>query len=285
VDLTGPLRDVLGIALGLLTGALSGAFGVGGAVISTPGVRLLGASTFVAVGTTLPSIIPGAASATIRYARSGLVDWRVVAGSTPAGVVAAVLGSLLSHSVPGDGHVLMVLTAVIIGITAVRMARTPAVADRSERAERAERADDGASDADADATPVATDGVRRSVGLVAAVGAAAGLLSGLLGLGGGLVLVPALNRALRLPLKAAVATSLACVGILAVPSTVTHALLGDIDWRLALLLTVGVVPGARLGAGLSLRASERGLRLSVACFLGGLAAVYGVSELVVALRR
>jgi len=280
VDVTGPLRDVLGIALGLLTGALSGAFGVGGAVISTPGVRLLGASTFVAVGTTLPSIIPGAASATIRYARSGLVDWRVVAGSTPAGVVAAVLGSLLSHSVPGDGHWLMVLTAVIIGITAVRMARTPAVADR---AERAERADDGASDADA--APVATDGVRRSVGLVAAVGAAAGLLSGLLGLGGGLVLVPALNRALRLPLKAAVATSLACVGILAVPSTVTHALLGDIDWRLALLLTVGVVPGARLGAGLSLRASERRLRLSVACFLGGLAAVYGVSELVVALRR
>ena len=280
MDVTGPLRDVLGIALGLLTGALSGAFGVGGAVISTPGVRLLGASTFVAVGTTLPSIIPGAASATIRYARSGLVDWRVVAGSTPAGVVAAVLGSLLSHSVPGDGHWLMVLTAVIIGITAVRMARTPAVADR---AERAERADDGASDADA--APVATDGVRRSVGLVAAVGAGAGLLSGLLGLGGGLVLVPALNRALRLPLKAAVATSLACVGILAVPSTVTHALLGDIDWRLALLLTVGVVPGARLGAGLSLRASERRLRLSVACFLGGLAAVYGVSELVVALRR
>ena len=118
----GPLRDLLAIALGVVTGMLSGAFGVGGAVISTPGVRLLGASTFVAVGTTLPSIIPGAMSATVRYSRDGLVDWRIVAGAAPAGVATAVIGSLLSHGVPGEGHWLMVLTAVIIGITALRMA-------------------------------------------------------------------------------------------------------------------------------------------------------------------
>ena len=94
-------------------------------MISTPGVRLLGASTLVAVGTTLPSIVPGAVAGTIRYARDQLVDWRVVAGVAPAGVVAAVVGSLLSHVVPGDGHWLMVLTAVMIGFTALRMARTP----------------------------------------------------------------------------------------------------------------------------------------------------------------
>jgi uncharacterized membrane protein YfcA len=260
LSVTGPLGDVLAIALGVLTGALSGAFGVGGAVISTPGVRLLGASTFVAVGTTLPSILPGAVAGTIRYHRDRLVDWRVVAGAAPAGVVAAVVGSLLSHVVPGEGHWLMVLTAVIIGITALRMAATP--------------------DEDRDGG----DPPRRSGMVVAGVGTGAGLLSGLLGLGGGMVLIPAFHQVLRLPLKATVATSLACVGILAVPSTVTHAVLGDIDWRLAFLLAVGVVPGARLGAWLSLRASDRRLRLAVAGFLGLLAAVYGVSELVAALR-
>jgi len=238
---------------------LSGALGVGGAVISTPGIRLLGAPAFVAVGTTLPSILPGAVSGTIRYARDHLVDWRVVAGAAPAGVVAAVVGSLLSHRVPGDGHWLMVLTAVVIGVTAVRMVRTPA--DR--------RGD----------VPV-----RHRLPVVAAVGAAGGLLSGLLGVGGGLALVPGFNQVLRLPLKATVATSLACVGILAVPSTVTHAVLGDIDWRLAFLLALGVVPGARLGASLALRASDRRLRSAVAGFLGLLAVVDGVSELVAALR-
>ncbi len=116
------------------------------------------------------------------------------------------------------------------------------------------------------------------------MGAGAGLLSGLLGLGGGMVLVPAFHQLLGIRMKATVATSLACVGILAVPSAVTHAFLGDIDWRLAFLLAVGVVPGARLGATLSLRASDRRLRLAVAGFLGLLSAVYGVSELVAALR-
>src|SRR2546421_2724482 len=114
----GPLRDALTLGVGLLTGVLSAAFGVGGAVLSTPGIRLLGASAFVAVGTTLPSIFPSAASGTARYVREGLVDWRAVRWSAPVGIAFAVAGSLLSHAVPGNGHWLMVLTALLLGMTA-----------------------------------------------------------------------------------------------------------------------------------------------------------------------
>jgi len=115
--------------------------------------------------------------------------------------------------------------------------------------------------------------------MAAGVGAAAGGLSGLLGLGGGLVLVPGLSEVLGLPLKRAIATSLACVGIFAVPGTVTHAFLGDIDWRLALLLTVGAVPGARLGAAVAIAAKDRRLQLVVAVVLGATAVVSAFSEL------
>ncbi|MDP8936855.1 MAG: sulfite exporter TauE/SafE family protein [Actinomycetota bacterium] len=257
----GLVRDALAIVVGFAAGMLSGAIGVGGAVITTPGIRLLGASAFVAVGTTLPSILPGAVAGTARYAREGLVDWGVVAAAAPAGVVAAVAGSLASHSVPGDGHWLMVLTAVLVGVTAVRMLRPP----------------------DEDDPPVGR-GRPRSRLRAAGVGGAAGLLSGLLGVGGGIILVPGLSQVVGLELKATVATSLACVGILAVPSTVTHAALGDIDWRLALLLAVAVVPGARVGAALSIRARERRLRLALGAFLAVVAVGYGVSELTFALR-
>ena len=258
----GLARDALTVLVGLAAGALSGAVGVGGAVISTPGVRLLGASAFVAVGTTLPSILPGAVAATARYAREGLVDWRVVRGAAPAGVVAAVAGSLASHAVPGEGHWLMVLTAVLVGFTALRMLRPPE--------------EDESRDGEHDSRP----SLLRSAG----VGGAAGLLSGLLGVGGGIVLVPGLSQVVGLGLKATVATSLACVGILAVPSTVTHAALGDIDWRLALLLAAGVVPGARVGAALSIRARERRLRLALGAFLAMVAVGYGAGELTAALR-
>lgn len=255
----GLVRDALAVLLGFAAGMLSGAVGVGGAVISTPGVRLLGASAFVAVGTTLPSILPGAVAGTARYARAGLVDWRVVRAAGPAGVVAAVAGSLASHAVPGEGHWLMVLTAVLVGFTALRMLRP-----------REEAPTVGPS--------------RCTTGRAAGVGGAAGLLSGLLGVGGGIVLVPGLSQVLGLDLKATVATSLACVGILAVPSTVTHAALGDIDWRLALLLAGAVVPGARVGAALSIRARERRLRLALGSFLAVVAVGYGAGELTAALR-
>jgi uncharacterized protein len=257
----GLARDALTFVVGVAAGVLSGAIGVGGAVISTPGVRLLGASAFVAVGSTLPSILPGAVAGTARYAREGLVDWPVVGLAAPAGVAAAVAGSLASHAVPGGGHLLMLMTAALVGFTAVRMLRAPpddrrtAARSSSHRPARA-----------------------------AAVGAAAGLLSGLLGVGGGIVLVPGLNQLVGLDLKATVATSLACVGVLAVPATVTHAFLGDIDWRLALLLTAGVVPSARLGASLSIRARDRRLRLAIAVFLGLVAVAYGIGEVTAALR-
>ena len=133
----GPLRDALTILTGVATGTMSGLFGVGGAVISTPAIRALGASAAVAVGTTLPSIIPGAASGTARYMREGLIDGRVVRWTAPAGIVAAVLGSWLSKIVPGEGHLLMLMTAALLGFSAWRMyatrSREPAVAAESRR--------------------------------------------------------------------------------------------------------------------------------------------------------
>jgi len=97
-------------------------------------------------------------------------------------------------------------------------------------------------------------------------------------------MVPAFNQFVGLRLKETIATSLVCVGILAIPGTVTHALLGDIDWRFAVLLAVGVIPGARVGAVAAIRAGRERLRLVVALFLGVIAMIYGVGE-IIALAR
>jgi uncharacterized protein len=256
----GPLRDVLALLVGFVTGVLSALFGIGGAIVSNPGLRALGAAPLVAVGTTLPSILPGAVSGTLRYRREGLIDWRLITPAAVAGVLAVVGGSLLSHAVPGHGHLLLLLIAVLLGVTAWRTAFTPA-------------ADPPGPDPAAAGPPV---GRRRW--LAAGIGLAAGLLSGLLGVGGGVIIVPAFTELLSLPLKSAIATSLVCVGIFAVPATVTHAYLGDVDWRLAALLTVGVIPGAQVGAALAIRTAERRLRPAVGAFLALVAVVYLVTE-------
>jgi uncharacterized membrane protein YfcA len=267
----GPLRDALTVGVGVITGVLSAAFGVGGAVLSTPGIRLLGASAFIAVGTTLPSIVPSAASGTVRYRRERLIDWRAVRWTAPVGVAAAVIGSLASHAVPGDGHWLMVATAGLLLFSAWRL--WPArLASR-----------DGPQHDDApDGTLEGAD--RASPAAFAAVGAAAGALSGLLGIGGGVLMVPGFTEIVAIPIKRAIATSLVCVGVFAIPGTVTHALLGDIDWRFAAFLALGVIPGARLGASLAIRATDRRLQTVVALFFGLIALGYGTAEVVAAVR-
>jgi uncharacterized protein len=259
---------------GFGTGVLSGMFGVGGAVVSTPAIRALGASPVAAIASTLPSIIPGAISGALRYHREQLVDVRVATWTAGAGILAAVSGALLTDLVPGDGHLLMLLTAALVAFSAYRLSRPVAVAE-----EPADLLVEGVTDAGPAAEVHREGALRADWWRLVLVGLAAGGMSGLLGIGGGIVMVPLFTGWIRLPIKAAIGTSLACVGVLAIPGTITHMLLGHIAWLYALPLCIGIVPGARVGSNLAIRSSDRTLRLIVGIGLGAVAAVYFVGEL------
>ncbi len=250
------LTVVATVLVGVLAGALSALLGIGGATITTPAVRVLGASPILAVGSTVPAILPGAISGSLRYAREGLVDWSLALSTGISGSLFALLGAWTSDHV--DGRILMVLTAVLMlwsGISVVR-------GGRSGPAPEGEPA-----------------GERPSMVVLGAVGAGAGFVAGLLGVGGGIVLVPAMTGLLRVPMKRAVASSLVGVAIFSIPALITHAVLGHIDWSYAVPLMVGVVPGARLGARLTLRQSDRSVRRLFGILVIVLALVYGGSEL------
>lgn len=259
------LRIALTLLAGVATGVLSGMFGIGGAVISNPSIRALGASPIQSVGSTLPSIIPSAVSGALRYRREGLLRGRVIMWTGPVGAAASVGGALLSDLLPGDGHLLTMGVALLMGYTAARTARrAPAV--------------DPAPEGDVEMASTRSGTPHDDAWRLVVIGLAAGVLSGLLGIGGGLLMVPAFTGWLGMPLKETIATSLSCVAIIAVPGTVTHAVQGHVDWSFALPLSIGVVPGARLGAHLTIAASDRVLRVVVASGLGVLGAVYGTIE-------
>jgi uncharacterized protein len=251
------VQVLLTLLVGFLAGILSGMFGVGGAVISTPAIRALGATAFQAIGSTIPSILPSSISGSLRYNREGLIRFRVAAWVCACGVPATVLGSRLSETVPGNGHVLMIVTAALVAFTAFRTAFPRQV-------------------------EVST-ALRDEWWRLAIIGIAAGGLSGLLGIGGGILMVPAFSAWVGMPLKETIGTSLACVGVFAIPGTITHALLGHIDWTFAVPLAIGVIPGARIGAHFTITSSDRVLRYTVGAALGIIAIIYAAGE-ILALR-
>lgn len=272
--MTYQLLAVLG--LGFTAGILSGMFGVGGAVITTPGIRVLGATPIEAVGSTVPAILPGAISGTYRYARAGLVNWQIGIVCGVFGAVSAAGGAVASDRV--DGHLLMVFTAALLLVSGASILRSGLVprGQPSLLADPVPADDVGIDLSVVDDAPTHTP---ASIPLLAIIGAASGFLAGFLGVGGGVVMVPAFTAVLKIPIKEAVASSLVAVAIFSVPALVSHAWLGHVDWSYALVLIVGVVPGAQVGSRLTLGSSDHLVRVLFGGFLVVLALVYGVGEL------
>lgn len=231
--------------VGVGAGVLSGAFGIGGGVLTTPAIRLLlGYPELIAVGTPLPVIVPTAIAGAVAHARSGTADVRLGLLIGALGVPAAVAGALLTPVVGGTA-VLLVTAGAIIAV-AIDMLR-----GNSSRG----RASTDTSPSD------------RRPSVLVALALSTGLYSGFLGLGGGFVLVPLLNRVLGMPVKRAIGTSLVSIAVLAVPGSLTHWALGNVDVGLAAALAVGAVPGALLGARLNAWAAERTIRVAFAVML------------------
>lgn len=247
------------LAIGLVTGYLSGQFGIGGGIVTTPALRLLlGQPELIAVGTPLPVIIPTAAAGAASYLRRGLADTRVGVTLGLVGGAFSVAGAWAATRV--GGSVVLLVTAALISYMAVDMAllalRTRE--DGPERTAHAERS--------------------RSWLWLGALGAATGVYSGFLGLGGGFVVVPALVRFFAFPAKRAVGTSLIAVTLLAIPGSITHYLMGNVDLGLAMALAVGVVPGALLGAKVTAMAKEKTVRVAFAALLLAVGLVLALTE-------
>jgi uncharacterized membrane protein YfcA len=247
------VRWVLFAGAGLVAGAASGMLGIGGAALSTPLLRFLGVSPHLAIGTTVPVILPSTLTAAYTFRRADLVDARVAVWTAAAGAVAAPAGALATRHTSGHG-LMLVLAGILLALGIQSLSPGTAAEQTAEPP-------------------------RRDPVLLLALGAVAGFFSGLLGIGGGFLLVPVYIRGLRFPVKRALGTSLAVITLTTLPNIAAQAYVGNVDWRVAGLLTLGVVPGARLGALVAVRAPERVIRPVVAVAVVGVALVYAALEL------
>lgn len=254
------MTALLFVAAGAASGFFSGALGVGGAALATPLVRFLGVDPFLAIGSTVPAILPSTLTGAYTYAKAGLVDRRSVLWTSLGGSAATVAGAYATRAIPGDGHLLMVITAVVLLFLAVRL-----IPSRGH------------------VEPVSVP--HTSALALTGVGAAAGFFSGLLGIGGGFLMVPLFLRVMRMPTKVALGTSLAVITITVVPNIAAQWAVGNIDWRVAGLLAVGVIPGARAGAKAAIRANQRFLRIAIAVSLATVALMYGIFETIALVRQ
>lgn len=241
------------LLVGAGMGFCSGLFGLGGSSIGTPILRLLGVPASLALASPLPLTLPSAIGGAIAYRQSGLIHQRIALLTSLWGLPGVVAGAWLTEFLPGT--VLMLLTALfILGVGAYGLS---GLRNRSR----------------IEAKPQLRDRLLPYWSLLL------GFINGLLANGGGLLLVPLYQLGVGLGLRAALATSLVTVALMAFPATLVHAVLGHIDWALTGWLAIGVFPFTYLGGRLALNLPNLILTRLYSLFLIGLALYFGYNEI------
>lgn len=220
------------IVVGLVSGFLSGIFGVGGGILIVPAlVLVLRLDQRLAHGTSLAAVLPIALSGTLGYALDNKIDWTAaLCLALGSATIGAVVGTHLLQLVPRRG--LALAFAGVLALTAVRMA-----VDNSDAAGRG-------------------DLTVWTVVVFLLIGILAGTLAGLLGVGGGIVMVPAMVLLVGISAVVAKGTSLAVIIPTAIVGTRRNVLKGNADLRIAALVGFSGVASSFLASRISLELDE-----------------------------
>ena len=238
--------------------------GLGGGVFLVPFLNvLLGFPINVAAGVGLTTVIATSSVVARGTGRSGVVNLRLGMVLQIAAAAGGYFGGASARRIPE--HVLqLTFAAVTAGIAALmlsRLERRNVILDTSVDPGRF-----GAGYHDDESGQGIVYRVRR---LPAAIGVslAAGSISGLLGIGGGILQVPALNTWCGVPMRAAAATSAVMIGITAAASAPLYYARGDVIPPLAAAAVLGTLMGSRAGLWFGARARARWLKLLMAAVL------------------
>jgi len=217
---------------GLIAGTLGGLLGIGGCVIMLPAlVFLFGYPLPLAIGTTITAVILTATSGAIGHIRLRNVDSSTAKVVSVSGAIGALAGSVIFLYISRDIWLLSIILGLAFLYVSIRMVYEGILRRKVEEREGRE--------------------VPGHNSLKAMIGFLVGIITGVVGLGGGYALVPSFIYILNSPVKIAVGTSLASFISMAVVSGAFKLYQGVVDVIAAVFLGIGTIIGAQIGARLT----------------------------------
>jgi uncharacterized membrane protein YfcA len=278
--------------VGLFAGCLGALVGIGGGIVLVPTLVLaFGVDIKVAVATSLIAVVATSTSAGSVYVGNGLANMRLGMSLEIATTVGGITGGVVAVMI--SPTVIAALFSVMMLVTAVLTIRK---ADPEVEDEAPEGAEEGPLEGHEEQGRLAGSYVDAHLGrrvpyevhrlpLGSAISFTAGILSGMLGVGGGFIKVPAMNLGMRVPIKVAAATSNFMIGVTAISSLFVYFARGLVHPLLACPVAIGVVGGAFSGTALAHKVSPGALRKVLALVLLGVAVQMALKAFGVSLGR
>ena len=273
------------VLLGFAVGVLTGLFGVGGGFLLTPALKaLFGVPYPVAVGTDLVQIFLTGTVSAYRHGRAGNVEWRLGLVLGAGGVAGAELGVRIQNALASIGEVgvsgsrVTLLDLVLGGLFVALLAAVAALIWRETRSGNGVDTRVGRALRAVRLRPVIalprSDLAGVSVWVPLVMGIGVGVLTGLMGVGGGFVNFPLLIYVLGVPTHVAIGTSAVQVLLASGYGALRHAGQRHVELPLVLFLTAGSVLGVQVGVRLAKRfRGPRIRRLFAGVMLLGIAVI------------
>ena len=232
--------------VGVFIGILAALFGLGGGLLIVPALNFLGVEIHHAVGTSSAAVVFTSLSSALAYSRQKRIHYRVGLLLASTAIIGAYVGAVMTSLLnPAQLRVIFGATLILVAIKTYR----------KKVAEPAE---------------VRIEDVRINYRLVPVGGFFAGIASGLLGIGGGIINVPFLVW-LGMPIHHAVATSSFAIVFTAASGAIKHYMLGNVEVQWLILLVPGLMVGAQLGARIAKGVKASNLKKAFAVVLALLA--------------
>jgi uncharacterized protein len=218
-----PLELIL-VCGGLVSGMLAGILGIGGGSVLVPLMVYLGFTPINAIGTSSLAILLTSLSGSIQNWRMGYIDWRKISSLGLPALLAAQLGAMLAQYTPPHWLLFGFAALMLTNIYLVGLKQRLINVESSEPA---------------------TQRWKLSANII--TGSLAGLVAGLVGVGGGAIMVPLQMLLLGETIKVAIQTSLGVVVLTAVSATIGHSINGHVLFTHGIILGIGGLLGAQFG--------------------------------------
>ena len=261
------------IALGFLVGVLSGMFGVGGGFLTTPLLMFYGIPPPIAVASAASQISGASVSGVMVHLRRGGVDFKMGAVMVVGGLFGSLAGAGLFRMLQTSGQIDLVIGSLYVllltGIGGLMLKDALVALGYVTEVQSNERPRHNRWVA---SLPLRwrfyTSGLFVSPLAPLALGFVAGVLTMLLGIGGGFIMIPAMIYLLGMSARVVIGTSLVMILAVSAAATFIHAITTQsVDIVLAVLLLLGGVIGAQYGALLTTRLKPDLLRLALAVII------------------
>lgn len=277
------------IILGVGVGIIGGFFGMGGAWMVTPGLNILGFPMAFAIGTDIAHMAGKSLISTMRHGKFGNVDYKLGLTMLVGTIVGVEIGAQMVMWLERIGSVekvvrwiyvvlLILLAWMVFHDVAVRKRKEREAAARGEELSKTATGLDWATTLHAIKIPPMVRfhqaGIYCSAWLPIAVSLATGWLAGILGIGGGLIRMPALIYLVGCPTHVAVGTDLFEVAISGLYGAASYTFKGRTELVAALIMLIGAAVGAQIGAVATKYIKGYGIRIAFGiCVIGCLCSV------------